>query len=94
MPHVSQLGVDELKSMKLIIDLDTMAEWIRHYCPGDFDTPEWFPDDSKPLEQRLAEQFMFVYNKWKKDGEPLDAHGKKDDVRSDTEPDVDAKDEG
>lgn len=27
----------------------------------------------------MAEQFMFVYNKWKKDGEPPDAGGKSDD---------------
>lgn len=94
MPHVSELGADQLKSMKFIIDLDTMAEWIRNHCPGDFDNPEWFSDDAKPLEQRLAEQFMFVYNKWKKDGEPPDAHGKNDDVPSDTEPDGDAHDEG
>ncbi len=80
MPHVSELGADQLKRMKLIIDLDTMAEWIRNHCPGDFDNPEWFTDDAKPLEQRLAEQFMFVYNKWKKDGEPPDAHIKNDDV--------------
>jgi predicted KAP-like P-loop ATPase len=85
--HVSELDADQLKNMKLIIDLDTMAEWIRNNCPGDFDNPEWFPDEARPLEQRLAEQFMFVYNKWKKDGEPPDAHGKNDHVASETEPD-------
>ncbi|MDW7760405.1 MAG: P-loop NTPase fold protein [Acidobacteriota bacterium] len=70
MPHISELDANQLKNMRLIIDLDTMADWIREHCPGDFDNPEWFPDKDNPLEQRLAEQFMFVYNKWKKDGEP------------------------
>ena len=92
MPHVSELGADQLKSMNLIIDLDTMAEWIRNHCPGDFDNPEWFSDDAKPLEQRLAEQFVYVYNKWKKDDEPPDAHSKNDDSSSDTAPDRNADD--
>jgi len=89
LPRVSELGAGQLKNMKLIIDLDTMAEWIRKHCPGDFDNPKWFPDDAKPLEQRLAEQFMFVYNKWKKDGEPPDAHSNSNDEPSETEPDRD-----
>lgn len=90
LPHVGKLGASQLKNMKLIIDLDMMAEWIRKHCPGDFDNPKWFPDDAKPLEQRLAEQFMFVYNKWKKDGEPPDPNN---DEPSETEPDRDAGDE-
>jgi len=69
MPHLGELGADELKRMQLIINLDTMAYWIRKNCPGDFENPEQFIDGSKPLEQRLAEQFMFVYNKWKREGE-------------------------
>ena len=40
---------DQLKNMKLIIDLDTMADWIRQHCPGNFDNPEWFPDFSEIL---------------------------------------------
>jgi hypothetical protein len=94
LPRVSELDANQLKAMKLIIDLDTMAEWIRKHCPGDFDNPQWSRDDTKPLEQRLAEQFMFVYNNWKKDGEPPDAHGKNHDESSDREPDRDAGDEG
>ena len=73
LPHFGDLSVDHLKRMKLIIDLDTMAELIRKHCPGDFDNPKWVSDDTKPLEQRLAEQFMFIYNKWKKEGEPPDS---------------------
>ena len=87
MPHVSELDANQLKNMKHIIDLDTMAEWIRKHCPGDFDNPKWFPDNAKPLEQRLAEQFMFVYNKWKKDGEPPDTHSNNNGEPSEAEPD-------
>jgi hypothetical protein len=71
LPRVAELGGDQLKNIKLLINLDTMAALIRQYCPGDFDNPQWYGDD-KPLEQRLAEQFIFVYNKWKAEGEPPD----------------------
>jgi hypothetical protein len=66
-----------------------MAEWIRNHCSGDFDYPDWFSDEAKPLEQRLAEQFMFVYNKWKKEGEPPDAQVN-NAQSGDTEPHFDA----
>lgn len=45
----------------------------RQHCRGDFDNPQWHGD--KPLEQRLPEQFMFVYKKWKTEGEPPDQSG-------------------
>lgn len=72
LPRVGKLDGNQLKNIKLIYDLDALAQLIRSRSPGDFENPKWFPDNSKPLEQRLAEQFMFVYNKWKKDGEPPD----------------------
>ena len=72
LPEVGNLEAFQLKNIKLIIDLDVMAKLIRNYCPGDFDDPQWFPGDDRPLEQRLPEQFMFVYNKWKQEGEPTD----------------------
>lgn len=71
-PHVGELDGDQLKNIKLIYDLDLLAQCIRQHLPGDFNNPQWFPDRNKPLEQRLAEQFMYVYNKWQKDGEPPD----------------------
>jgi hypothetical protein len=89
LPRVSKLDGNQLKNIKLIIDLDTMAEWIRNHCSGDFDYPDWFSDEAKPLEQRLAEQFMFVYNKWKKEGEPPDAQVN-NAQSGDTEPHFDA----
>ena len=69
MPHVGELASDQLKNIELIIDLDTMAELVRNHCPGDFDNPKWLPDDTRALEERLAEQFMFVFNTWKKESE-------------------------
>lgn len=71
-PHISDLGAGELKRMKALIDLDVLANWIQKSCPGDFGNPSFYHDDATPPEQRLAEQFMFVYKKWKKDGEPPD----------------------
>src|SRR5690606_1115403 len=79
LPRVGELDGNQLKNIKLIYDLDALAQLIRQHLPGDFENPQWFPDSSKSVEQRLAEQFMFVYNKWKMDGEPPDAGGKSDD---------------
>jgi len=73
LPHVSDLDTDHLKNIKLIIDLDMLAKFVRNHCSGNFENPQWYSDDTKPLEQRLAEQFMYIYMKWKKDGEPPDA---------------------
>jgi hypothetical protein len=68
LPHVGELDASQLKNMELIIDLDTLADWIRKCCPGNFDNLHPCPeDDTGPLDQRLAEQFMFVYNKRKKE---------------------------
>lgn len=72
LPRVGKLDGNQLKNIKLIYDLDALAALIQEHLPGDFANPQWFPDGNKPVEQRLAEQFMFVYNKWKKDGEPPD----------------------
>lgn len=73
LPRVGELDGGQLKNIKLIYDLDALAQLIHQHLPGDFEEPQWFPDSSKPLEQRLAEQFIFVHNKWKKEGEPPDA---------------------
>ncbi len=48
-----------------------VALLIRQHCQGDFENPQWYGAE-KPLEQRLPEQFMFVYKKWKTEGEPSD----------------------
>ena len=90
LPRVSELDGNQLKNIKLVIDLDVMAEWIRKHSPGDFDNRDCFPDESKPLEKRLTEQFMFVYNKWQKEGEPPDAEVN-DAHSSDPEPHIDAE---
>lgn len=82
LPRVGELDGNQLKNIKLIYDLDALAALIQKHLPGDFANPQWFPDSNKPVEQRLAEQFMFVYNKWKKDGEPpdRDAAGQADET--------------
>lgn len=75
-PRVGRLDGIQLKSIKLLFDLDAFAQLIRQHLPGDLVNPEWYPDSGKPVEQQLAEQFMFIYNKWRKEGEPPDAcHG-------------------
>ena len=78
-------ALKDLKNIKLIFDLDDLAALIRQHLPGDFANPKHFPDSNTPVEQRLAEQFMFVYNKWKKDGEPPDVAIEKDTAPEDNE---------
>jgi hypothetical protein len=36
---------------------------------GDFVNPKYYPESDTPIEQRLAEQFIIIYNNWKKGGE-------------------------
>jgi len=93
LPHVGELDGNQLKNIKLIYDLDALAVLIQKHLPGDFANPQWFPDRNKPVEQRLAEQFMFVYNKWKKDGEPPDAAPKGDTCPQADEPINEADDD-
>jgi predicted KAP-like P-loop ATPase len=93
LPHTGELEADQLKTIKLIISLDTLAEWIRRQCPGDFNNPQWFPDHTRPIEQRLAEEFMFVYNKWKKEGEPPDAKIAEDSTHDGSDDEGDNKEQ-
>jgi predicted KAP-like P-loop ATPase len=79
LPRVGELDGNQLKNIKLVYDLDALAQLIQQHLPCDFGNPQWFPDSSTPVEQRLAGQFMFVYTKWKKEGEPPDAGGGSDD---------------
>lgn len=72
LPRIGRIDGNQLKSIKLLFDLDAFAELIRQHLPGDFENPGCYPDSSKPVEQQLAEQFMFVYNKWRNEGEPPD----------------------
>jgi hypothetical protein len=62
-----------VKSIKAVIDLDVLARLVRQHCTGDLENPKWDFVDARPLEQRLPEQFMAVYLKWQKEGEPPDA---------------------
>jgi hypothetical protein len=85
LPRVGDLDGNQLKNIKLIFDLDDLATLIRKHLPGDFDNAQEYPDREHSVEQRLAEQFMFVYNKWKKDGEPPDREDRKDAKPTGTE---------
>ena len=70
LPRVGNLDGHQLKNIQLIFDLDSLAKLVREHLPGDFQNPKWFPDSSTPTEQRLAEQFIAVYDKWQEEGEP------------------------
>ncbi len=62
LPHVGEFGLEQLNSIDSIIDVDVLADFVRRSCPGDFANPKFYHEDSTPLEQRLAEQFIVAYN--------------------------------
>ena len=72
-PDVGDLGEDQLKTIDLVVDTNVLADLVRNHCAGNFDKPEWHADRDRPVEQRLAEQFMYVFNKRKKNEEPPDS---------------------
>jgi len=69
-PHISDLDGGHLKNIRHVIDLDVLADHIRANCAGDFDATDWSYDDTRPVQQRLAEQFTYILRKWETDGEP------------------------
>ncbi|MCP9798310.1 AAA family ATPase [Cyanobium sp. Lug-B] len=83
LPRVGRLDANRLKSIKHIYDLDALAELIQAHLPGNFANPQYFSDGAESIEQQLAEQFMYVYNLWKKDGETPEADGGSDDSIND-----------
>ena len=92
-PRVGDLDDNQMKSMKLLIDLDVLADLIRQHCPGDFDKSEWSHDDERPVDQRMAEQFMFIYRRWQREGEPPD-RGEDHEQSIPSEPMAQLTDEG
>ena len=60
------MGAEQLKNIDLLIDVGVFAELVRRHCAGNFDKPEWRSDRDRAPEERLAEQFMYVFNRRKK----------------------------
>jgi hypothetical protein len=79
LPHVGRLDANRLKSINHIYDLNALAELIQTHLPGNFADPQYFHDGTESIEQRLAEQFMYIYNLWKKDRDSPEAKGDSDD---------------
>lgn len=72
LPKAGELDGNQLKNIKLIFDLDELAARIQKHIPANYEDPQWFPNSDLPLERRLAEQFVYVWKKWKAEGEPAD----------------------
>jgi hypothetical protein len=85
-PHVADLRIDKLENLKLIYDLDSLASLIMAHLIGDFTNPQYYPDLDTPIERQLAEQFIYIYNKWKKDGELLDTGVDADGIQNNAAP--------
>ena len=65
-PEVGELGADQLKNIDLVMDVGLLADLVRTHCAGNFDKPEWHSDRDRSSEVRLAEQFMYVFNRRKR----------------------------
>lgn len=65
-PTISDLGANELREIDLLIDLETMEEYVRKCCLGNLDEPRWYFDEDTPVDQRLAEQFMYGRKNFKR----------------------------
>ena len=65
---ISDLTQNELKNIEFLIDLDTLADWVRRCCLGNFDEPRYRFEEGTPVDRRLAEQFICMFN-WRKSGE-------------------------
>lgn len=72
-PRTGDLEGSQLKNIELIFDLEELAALIRQHLPGDFENPQWIPGNDVAIGQRLAEQFMFVFKKWKSEKEATDS---------------------
>jgi hypothetical protein len=72
LPRIADLEINHLKNIGLIYNLDSLATLIQTHLPGNFTNPQFYPDADTPIRQQLAEQFIYVYNKWKTDGETQD----------------------
>ncbi len=59
---VSDLTPEVLENIEFLIDLDTMADWVRRCFPGNFNEPQYYFDEDTPVDRRLAEQFISLYN--------------------------------
>ena len=66
---ISDLTENELKNIEFLIDLEILADWVRRCCPGNFDEPQYSFDEGAPVERRLAEQFMCMFNRRNSDEE-------------------------
>ena len=72
-PHIADLSADQLGDIEYIVDLDTLADFIRDNCAGDFDNPDPFDGDIASTDQRLTEQFLFLVKHRKRKSEPSSA---------------------
>lgn len=94
LPRTGDLDGSQLKNIDLIFDLDELAALIQENLPGDFANAEWRSHSDASVDQRLAEQFMFVYNKWQNEGKPPDTNLANDTAPEKPECTDDADDDG
>ena len=69
-PEVGDLGVEQLERIDRLMEVGVLAELIRGHCAGNFDKPEWRSDRDRAVGERLAEQFVYVFNKRREEAAP------------------------
>lgn len=67
--RVGDIDARVVEGLEKLIDIDRLAELVEEHCPGDFKKPEWSRSTKKPVDARLAQQFICVYRQRKDSGE-------------------------
>ncbi len=76
-PSVGNIDGNQFKNIEHLFDLDEMAALIQEHLSGNFEEEaSFFPNNEKPIEQQLAEQFIHIWKQWKSEGEPSDSSEK------------------
>jgi len=91
---VADLDTNRLESINLIYDPESLASLIKTHLVGDFENPRYYPDSDTPVGQRLAEQFIYVYNNWSNSGERGEAEADFDITQDKYRPTVADPDDG
>ena len=63
LPSPPMIMADHLKRIASLFDTDILAQIVMGTCRGNFTNPTQYPDSNRPLDEQLAEQFIYLVKK-------------------------------
>jgi hypothetical protein len=69
LPSPPEITAEHLKRIESFFDLEILAQIVMGTCRGNFANPSRYPDSNKPGTDRIAEQFIYAFKKWKESKE-------------------------